>query len=67
MSVITCEMKYEHYPKAHGGKTGTTVSGMRLNRFGQVFRSLVVSLLWPRQLLATVAELWRATLAPLCG
>jgi hypothetical protein len=57
MSVVTCEMKYEHYLKAYGGKTGTTVSGMRLNRFGQLFRSLVVSLVWPRQLPATVVEL----------
>lgn len=30
-TVITCEMKYGHYLKAHGGSTGTTVSGMSFN------------------------------------
>lgn len=59
-TVITCEMKDEHYLKAHSGSTGTNVSGMSFNGLSSYFGALL-SLFPP----ATTLDCggWRHTVA----
>lgn len=60
MGVVTCEMKYGRYLKAHGGSTGTMVSGMSLNSSPAILEPCC---LWPGTSTISSCGGWRHSVA----